>query len=65
VPTEGDEAGEWQLRAAGAGVAALTAAVLALVWRRRRSGAGDDLDVELQLLVQQAGTGSRPPAAPQ
>jgi hypothetical protein len=65
VPAEGDEASEWQLRTAGAGFAVLTTVVLALVWRRRRSGAGDDLDVELQLLVEQVGTGLRPPAAPQ
>jgi hypothetical protein len=63
VPTEGDEAAEWPLRAEGAGFAVLTAAVLALVWRRRGSDSDDDLDVELRLLVEQAG--SRPPAAPQ
>jgi hypothetical protein len=65
VPAEGEEASEWQLRAAGAGLAVLAAAVLALVWRRRRSAPDDDLDLELRLLVEQAGTGYRRPAAPQ
>lgn len=56
TPVTGDGTTAWQLRAAGSGTVVLSAALLALAWRRRRGVVGDDdLDVELQLLVERSG----------